>query len=275
MEITAAMVKALRDKTGLPMMDCKKALVETGGDEEKAIDWLRKAGLGRIRKMATRETTEGRVACHVDPQGQCAGIAELRCETAPVANTDDFINLAATMARHAAQSEAATPETLLEQPLSDDPSRKLSDFVHEVFNRIRENIKLARVGRLTGHLGYYVHHNGQVGVLLEMSEDCPAELKADVCMHITALNPGAVRREDVEPAEVEKERQVFAEEAKGKPEHIVEKMVTGKLNRLYSEFVLLEQPFVKDDKKSVGQVLMDVSPSLTVNRFLRFEVGGG
>jgi elongation factor Ts len=274
MQITAAMVKALRDKTGLPMMDCKKALTEAGGDEDKAIEWLRKAGLGRIQKMAARETAEGRIACHVDPRRQCAGIVELRCESAPVSGTEDFVNLANLAARQAAESEVADPQQLLEQPLADDPSRKLSDAMHDVFNRIRENMKLARAARLTGHVGQYVHHNAQVGVLVEMSEECPDQLKADVCMHIAALKPGALRREQVDPAEVERERQAVAEEAKGKPENIVEKIVTGKLNRWYSEFVLLEQPFAKDDKKSVARMLMDISPSLTVKRFLRFEVGG-
>jgi len=275
MGITAAMVKALRDKTGLPMMDCKKALTDAGGDETEAIELLRKAGLGRISKMAGRETTEGRIACHVDAEKGCAGIVELRCETGPVANTEDFINLTATIARQAAYCESPDAATIAEQPFLDDGSKKLADHVHEVFNRIRENIKIARVGRLSGHLGSYVHHNAQVGVLVEMSEACPDEVKADVCMHIAAMNPAALRREDVDPAEVEKERQVYAEEAKGKPEQIVEKIVAGKLGRWFSEFVLLEQPFVKDDKKSVGQMLMGVSPKLTVNRFLRFGVGGG
>jgi elongation factor Ts len=274
MEITAAMVKALRDKTGLPMMECKKALTEAGGDENEAMEVLRKLGAGKIRKMATREVTEGRIACHIDPEAKSAGIIELRCETSPVANTDDFINLAATLARQVAATDSPSPETIREQPLLDEPSKTLGAHMDEVFNRIRENMKIARVAKCTGNVGQYVHHNSQVGVLIEMSGDCSEELKADLCMHIAAMNPPCLRREDADPKEVEQQRAIFAEEAKGKPEPIVEKIVNGKLNRWYSEFVLLDQPFVKDDKKSVAQALKAASPDLTIARFVRYEVGG-
>jgi elongation factor Ts len=274
MAITAGMVKALRDKTGLPMMECKKALTEAGGDEDKAIEVLRRLGAGKIRKLASREATQGRIACHVDPQNARAGIVELRCETAPVANTGDFVNLAATIARHAAVADTPTAETIREQPFMDDPSRTLGDHIDEVFNRIRENMRIARVAQLIGNVGQYVHHNAHVGVLVEMSGDCPEELKADLCMHIAAMNPACTHREDADPKEVEQQKAVFAEEAKGKPEPIVEKIVSGKLNRWYSEFVLLEQPFVKDDKKSVDEVLKAAAPNLTVTRFVRYEVGG-
>jgi len=274
MAITAAMVKALRDKTGLPMMECKKALTEASGDEEKAIEVLRKLGAIKVRKFGSREVTEGRIACCVDPEAKRAGIVELRCETAPVANTDDFINLATTIAREAAVAEAPSPETIRQQPLIDDPSKTLGDHIDEVFNRVRENMRIARVAQVAGNVGQYVHHNGQVGVLVEMSGDCPEDLKADLCMHIAAMNPAYTRREDADPKEVERQKAVFAEEAKGKPEPIVEKIVTGKLNRWFSEFVLLEQPFVKDDKNSVARVLKAAAPDLTVRRFVRYEVGG-
>ena len=274
MAITAAMVKALRDRTGLPMMECKKALIEAGGDEEKAIKFLRKFAAGKIRKMASREATQGRIACFVDPQANRAGIVELRCETAPVANTEDFINLAATVARHVAAAPSPSGETIRTQPFMDDSSKTLGDHMDEVFSRIRENMKIARVGQLGGNVGHYVHHNAQVGVLVELNGECSQELKTDLCMHIAAMNPSCVRREDADPKEVEQQKAVYAEEAKGKPEPIVEKIVSGKLNRWYSEFVLLEQLFVKDDKKSVRQMLEATSPALTVTRFLRYEVGG-
>jgi len=274
MRITAAMVKALRDKTGLPMMECKKALEEAGGDEPQAIEILRKLSAGKLRKMASREVTQGRIACYVDPVSHRAGIVELRCETAPVANTADFINLAETLARQVAHAEAPTAESLRARPLVEDPARTVGDEMDAAFSRLRENIRIARVGQLSGHVGQYVHHNAQVGALVELSGDCPEELKTDLCMHIAAMNPACVRREEADPEEVAAQRAVYAEEARGKPEPIVEKIVGGKLNRWYSEFVLLEQPFVKDDKKSVGQVLKAISPELTVTRFLRFEVGG-
>lgn len=274
MAISAGMVMALRKKTGLPMMECKQALEQAGGDEEKAVELLRKKGMKQLSKRMGRATSEGRVACFVDPQTQRAGIVELQCETAPVAGTEDFINLANQLARHAAQMESPTPEALSDQPFLDDSSKKLGDIIHEVVNRLRENVKVARVGQLAGHIGQYTHHNSQVGVLVEMSAECPGEVSADVCMHIAAMRPACARREEVDPAQVEQERQIAAEQAQGKPENIIEKIVTGKLKSWYAEVVLLEQPFVKDDKKSVGQMLMGVAPDLTVQRFLRYEVGG-
>lgn len=274
MAITAAMVKALRQKTGLPMMECKKALTEAGGNEDQAIEILRKMGAGKIQKMASREATEGRIACFVDPETKRAGIVELRCETAPVAGNEEFVGLAEGLAQASALAESPTAETARELPLPSDASKTIGTLMDEVFNRMRENMKIARVAQLSGDVGHYVHHNGQIGVLIEMSGECSQELKTDLCMHIAALNPPCLRREDADPKEVEDQRAVFAAEAEGKPEPIVEKIVGGKMNRWYSEFVLLDQPFVKDDKKSVGQVLKSVSPDLTVARFIRYEVGG-
>jgi len=274
MDITSQMVKALRDKTGLPMMECKQALIEAQADEAKAIEILRKKGLGQLSKRAGRETTEGRIACFLDAAAGRGGIVELLCETAPVANTGDFINLAFQIARHAAYLDSATPDQVLDEPFRDDAARRVRDLLHDAVNRMRENIRVARVGSLSGYLGHYVHHNGQVGVLVELSADCPTELKADVCMHIAAMRPSWVRREEVDPQVVEMERRIAAEQVKDKPEHMIARIVDGKLNRWYSETVLLEQPFVKQDKKTVGQVLLEAVPGLTVRRFLRFEVGG-
>lgn len=273
MAITAGMVKTLRDKTGLPMMECKRALTEAGGDEKKAIEVLRTLGAGKLRKMASREATDGRIACYIDPQTKRAGIVELRCETAPVASTADFIDLATTIARQAATTDSPSAETIRAQPLVDNSSKTLAQHMDEVFNRIRENMKIARIAQLSGNVGQYVHHNAKVGVLVEMSGECPEELKTDICMHIASMDPPCIRREDADPKEVEQQKAVFAEQAKGKPENIVEKIVNGKLNRWYSEFVLLEQPFVKDDKKRVSEVLKGADPDLTVSCFVRYEVG--
>jgi len=274
MAITAGMVKALREKTGLPMMECKNALTEAGGDEAQAIEILRKKGASKMQKMASREATEGRIACFVDPEKKRAGIVELRCETAPVATNEDFIKLADAAAQATALAEAPTPDSVRDEKLPGDSSQTVGGLLDEVFNRIRENMQIARVAQLCGNIGVYVHHNSQVGVLIEMSGDCDDDLKADLCMHIAALNPPCLRREDVDQKDVEEQKAAFAEEAAGKPEPIVEKIVGGKLNRWFSEFVLLEQPFVKDDKQSVAAVLKAVSPDLTISRFVRFEVGG-
>lgn len=274
MQVTATMVKDMREKTGLPMMDCKKALLASDGDMNKAIEYLREQGVIKGEKMKNRAAGEGRIAVHVDRDKQVAGIVELRCETAPVANTDDFINLADTIARHVALAEAPSVDNLRDMPLLDEPGRTLGEFITDVFNRLRENIQIARVEKISGPVGHYVHFDGQKGVLVEFNQECPEEIGADISMHITAMNPPVVSRDQADPDEVAKQRAAFEAEAAGKPPQVVEKIVEGKLGRWFSEFVLLDQPFVKDDKKSVGEVLREVNPELTVKRFIRFEVGG-
>lgn len=275
MEITAAMVAKFRAKTGLSMMDCKNALVATNGDEDKALEWLRQQGKGRIEKAADREASQGRIAIFADAAAGKGGIIEMRCETAPVANTDDFIRLCNLTAKAVALSEAPTAENIVSAPSPNDPSRTIKDEIEHVFNRLRENMQVKRVAKLTGAVGSYVHFNGQSGTLVAMSAPCDESVKTDVCMHITAIKPKVTRREDVDPATIEKEKAAFAEEAKGKPPQVVEKIVSGKLDRWFSEFVLLEQPFVKDDKQSVSAFLNQVAKGLTVRRFLRYEVGVG
>jgi len=272
MEISAALVRELREKTGLPMMECKQALTEAQGDMAKAIEVLKRFGSAKISKMATRETSQGRIACHV--AGQRASIVEVLCETAPVANTDDFQALAKAIAEAAAALDAPTPDAVLAAPAPGHAGKTINDLKGEVFNRLRENIVIKRVACVSGHVAHYVHHNAQVGVVIALSGDCPAELRADVCMHIAAMNPPYLRRADVDAAAVEEERARAAEEAKGKPAQIIEKIVAGKLDRWYAEVVLLDQPFVKDDKHSVGQVLANAAAGLTVTQFHRFQVGG-
>ena len=274
MAITAGMVKALRDKTGLSMMDCKNALVESGGDEAKAIEILRERGLAKVAKMAEREAGEGRIGSFVDAEDQRAAIVELRCETAPVANTDDFKMLTDLVARQAAAHEAPTPENIRDAKLLDDLSRTVGDVINDVFNRLRENIQIARVTKVVGPTAQYVHFDGQKGALARFNGDCPAELGAGVCMHIVAMSPPCLKRADADPAEVQTERARYADDAKGKPPEIAEKIIEGKLGRWYSEFVLLEQAYVKDDKKSVGQALKEVRPDLTIEQFIRYQVGG-
>ncbi len=273
MAVTAEMVNALRKKTGLPMMDCKKALLHSGGNEAGAIDWLKEQGMVRSAKMADREAGDGRIACHVSADRSRGGIVELRCETAPVAGTQDFIELAQAAAEVAAGMDAPTPDAILKAPHPRKQGLTVGDQLNEVFNRIRENMKIARADSFRNTVGYYVHHDGRKGTMVSMSADCPNELRTDVCMHVTAIMPSALRREDVAAAEVDEQRKRFAEEAAGKPPQVAEKIITGKLDRWFAEFVLLEQPFVKDDKQSVGQVLKAAVPELTVSRFVRYEVG--
>ncbi len=274
MEISAAVVKAFRDKTGLPMMECKQALAEAKGDERLAEEILKKKGLVKIGKLADRETTQGRVVCHIDKAARAGAILKLSCETAPVANTEDFIKLSQQIARHAAATPNPTPESLRTVAFMDDRSRTLGDYMDEVVNRIRENVKIADVQRLAGVVGSYTHFNSQVAAMVEMNQECSDDTMKDICMHITSMRPAVVRREEVDPAEVQRERDAAAAQAGGKPPAVIEKIVEGKLSRWFAEFVLLEQPFVKDDKQSVAAVLNQASPGLTVNRFVRLAIGG-
>lgn len=272
MAITATMVKDLREQTGLPMMECKKALTEANGDMEGAIAWLKQNASQKMEKMQSRETSQGRVMVFVSEDGQKAGMVAMLCETAPVSETDDFINMSKLIAEVAAGMDAPSADTILEQP-NPKGSGTLADVKEEVFSRMRENMQVQGVASMSGHIANYVHHNGQVGVLVEFSDDCPAELRADICMHIAAMNPPYLKREDVPADAVNEAREQATREAAGKPEQIIEKIVTGKLDRWYSECVLLEQPFVKDDKQSVTQVLNAAKKDMTIKQFVRFQIG--
>lgn len=271
--ISAQAVKALRDRTGLPMMDCKKALVESGGDEEAAVETLRKKGADMAAKKAGRETSEGRIACFISPGGS-AGIVEVRCETAPVANGDDFKQLAFDIARQVAEgSSAANVEELLAQNMIGESTQTLQHRLLNVQNRIRENMVPVRFEKLDGPAASYEHHNGRVGVVLQLAEASDASLPNDVCMHIAAMQPQALSVDQLDPEKVDKEREILTEQARatGKPDNVLQKIVAGRMGKFYSETVLLEQPFVKDDKKKVGEVLKEAG--IEVRGFTRWEVG--
>ena len=255
--ITAAAVKSLRDKTGLPMMACKKALIEADGDEDKAVEALRMAGEKTAEKQAGRATSCGRIAIHTDPEARVGTIIELRCESAPVASNEEFVQLANDMAKQLAVGPGAkTPDELLAQPSPSKEGMTLKEQRDELYNRIRENFQFERLARIDGVCGGYAHHNGAVAVLLQVEGGTP-ELARDICMHIAALSPAALTKEDVDPALVEKERAILTEQARGegKPEAIIEKMVEGRLRNYFAERCLTEQPFVKaeDGKTTVGE----------------------
>jgi elongation factor Ts len=274
--ISAADVKALRDKTGLPMMDCKAALVEAGGDHEKATEILRKKGAAAAERKADRETAEGRIGCYVDRQRGVGALVELRCETAPVANNEGFVALANELAKSVALADGDTDvETLLARPVADDPAKTIRDRINDTVNVLRENMGLARAARLEGTLASYVHHNGQVGVLTKFEADrLDPQLAADICMQIAAMHPLAVSRDRIDPELVKKELEIARDQAAqtGKPEAILEKIAQGKLNKWYATCVLLEQPFVRDDKKTVEQVLK-AAGGVVVKDFVRLQVG--
>jgi len=273
-EITAVMVKNLRERSGLPMMDCKKALTATGGDEEAAMELLRKSGAAAAEKKAGRATSEGRIGAHVDTAKKAGALVELNCETAPVANNPEFKALADKIARHVALTGHTEPATLLKEPFVDDPKMTVTDVINDVLNRLRENMQVTRAVHQSGHVAAYVHHTGRIGVLVvaEGATD-KTDLLNDVCMHIAAMNPDALSRNDMPAALVAREEEIYREQIKasGKPENLIDKILVGKMNKFYAERVLLEQPFVKDDKKKVGDVLK--AAGVTVRSYTRLVVG--
>ena len=255
-EITAAMVKELRDETQLPMMDCKKALAEAGGDKEAAKQALREKGLKLMDGRRDRTTEEGRIAISASVGQPASAIIELQVESAPVAGNDDVIALANDLAKQLATGPgAASPDELWEQPSTSQEGKTLKDIKDDLENKIREVFKLARIERVDGTCGGYVHFDGKSAVLLEV-EGGNDELAKDVSMHVAAMKPSATTVDDLDPEIVAKERATLVEAAKqeGKPENIIEKMVDGRMRNFFAEQVLTEQPFVKDDKQSVGKI---------------------
>jgi elongation factor Ts len=274
-EISAAAVKTLREQTGLPMMDCKKALQESAGDIERAVEWLRKKGAKVMEKRAGRAATAGRIAIYVAPDEQRSSMVDLRCESAPVANTKEFAQLANDMAQQLAVGPgAATPEELLAQPSPSGKGRTLKEQFEELNNRIREVFKVERIARIDGRSGGYAHHNAAAGVLLEF-EGGNGEVARDICMHVAALRPAVVHKEELDPVAVDKEREILSAQARqeGKPESIIAKMVEGRLRDFYAKSCLAEQPIaneMKFGKKNVAQVAKDAGMKLV--RFVHWEL---
>jgi len=273
--IPAEAVKQLRERTNLPMMKCKEALTRAGGDMQKAIDLLRAEEKGLEVKFGGREATEGRIAVFIDAAKGVAAILEMRCESAPVAKSDPFIKMTNDLVQLVAEKDPKTPEELA--GLTGSGGKLGSELVSEVMALIRENMKVHRFVRLTGgHFGSYVHHDGSVGVLVQASGDKgdPALLK-DVSMHVTAYvpTPVAARRDEVAAEVIAKETEIAMAKAvaTGKPANIAEMIAVGQMKTWYADHVLIEQPFVKDPSKTVGQLF--ASAGLEVVKFVRYKVG--
>jgi elongation factor Ts len=284
-EITATAVAKLRKMSGQGMMDCKKALSETGGDLDKAMELLRKKGLATLAKRAGRDTTEGRVVCKISEDGKTAVIASLCCETDFVAKSEDFVQAADLLAQYAFKASADSgAEALLETELK---GRKFSDILTDTVSKTGEKVEIGDYYRYTlsgtGTFGSYVHFNGKVGALIEIETDSEAVAQAvrqvanEIAMHITAINPLGLDKDSIDPAVLEKERAIAAEQVKDKPANIVDKIVEGKIGKFLKDNCLLEQPFVKDDSMTVGQVLANAAKAAggqaKIKRFVRVEIG--
>lgn len=273
-EISAADVKKLRERTGLPLMDCKSALAEAAGDMDKAIEVLRKKGNQLLSKRADRETAFGRFGIHSAIGHQAGAMVELKCESAPVAGHEEFVQLANDLARALAENpNVSDPEKLLDCPSPSHSGLSLREQKDELFNRIREVFNIGRMQRIDGSTGGYSHNSGTVAGVLIGVEGGSDEVAKDVCMHIAAMRPKSLTKEELDPTLIDKEREILREAAlkEGKPVNIVDKMVEGRLRNFFAESVLLEQPFVKDDKQSVGQFAQ--GKGMKIRKYVHWVLG--
>jgi len=273
MSVTAETVRQLRERTGAGMMECKKALVETQGNLDAAAELMRKQGLAKADKKATRVAAEGVIAIERAADGKGAAMVEVNCETDFVAREQDFRGFAADVARLAAAGGAANLDALLAAPLQAGES--VDERRRALVAKIGEKISVRRMTRLasTGTLGSYLHGT-RIGVLVALDGGTP-ELAHDLAMHIAASNPRYINASDVPEAEVAKEREILSEQSlkEGKSADIVAKMVAGRLRKSLAEITLLGQPFVKDPERTVEALLKEAGAK--VREFQRFEVGAG
>ncbi|WP_046175029.1 translation elongation factor Ts [Domibacillus indicus] len=275
MAITAQMVKELREKTGAGMMDCKKALVETDGNLDQAIDYLREKGIAKAAKKSDRIAAEG--TTFIASEGNTAVILEVNAETDFVAKNENFQTLVKEIAAHLLAKKPASVEEALAQTMEN--GKTVDTYISEAISKIGEKITLRRFEVRTkgdnAAFGEYLHMGGRIGVLAMVEGTTDASAAKDVAMHAAALNPKYVSRDQVSEEEVERERKVLTEQAlnEGKPENIVAKMVEGRLGKFFEEVCILDQSFVKDPDQKVRQFLE--SKGATLTEFVRYEVGEG
>ncbi|QOY34502.1 translation elongation factor Ts [Anaerobacillus isosaccharinicus] len=274
MAISASMVKELRERTGAGMMDCKKALTETDGDMEKAIDLLREKGIAKAANKADRIAAEG--LTFVEVQGNKAVIVEINSETDFVSKNENFKNLVANVAKTVLAGNPADVEAAL--ALSYEEAT-LQDYINTQIAKIGEKLSLRRFEIVektdADAFGAYLHMGGRIGVLAVLAGTTDEDTAKDVAMHVAAINPKYISRDEVSQEEVAREREVLTQQAlnEGKPENIVAKMVEGRLSKYFEDICLLDQPFVKDGDQKVGKYVSN--KGATVKSFIRYEVGEG
>lgn len=274
--ISASIVNELRKKTGAGMMDCKKALMESNGDMEKAIDYLRKKGQKISANRADRDAGEGAVIALTSSDASYGVVVELNCETDFVAKNEDFVALANQIAQVALANKPTSLDGLKELELN---GVKISDRLVEEMAKIGEKIEVSSYALLEGtSVVSYIHYGNRIGVLVAMNQSLNADIEAagkDVAMQIAAMNPISLSKDDVPADVIEREIEIGKDQARqeGKPEDMVEKIALGKLNKFYKESTLLNQEFVKDSSKSIAQMLDGVHKGLTVTAFKRIALG--
>ena len=280
-QITAGAVKALRDRTGAGMMDCKRALIEAEGDTERAIDLLRKAGAAKAAKRVARTVSEGTI--QVAMRDGSASMVEVLSETDFVARSDAFETFSKDLARRMLDLPAGDGETLEGRAILDLPGGgEIESGLNELRVQVGENVQVGRAVRYDlgagGGFASYVHFGNRIGVLVEISDAGDAALEAarGIAMHAAATNPQGVSSDDIPAELVERERALLTEQAleEGKPPSITEKIVSGRMRKFFEENALLWQSYVRDPDRKVKDVLSDVGQGVAVRRFVRFEVGG-
>ena len=290
--ITAKDVAELRARTGAGMMDCKKALEEAGGAMDAAVDILRTKGIAKAEKRADRSASEGQIVTWVAPDGTAASMIEINSETDFVGRNDEFIALAKQMCEQVAKDvsvdgvvKVGAEGAYHAAPWHADASRTVGEVVKAASAKTGENVVLKGIARFAakaGHtVGFYLHFNGKVGVLVEVAGitgDAAKTLANTIAEHIAAGVPApavAVDRAGVDAALVAREREIFVQQAidSGKPKAIAERMVEGRINKFFGEIVLTEQPWVREDSKTIGQVIKEAGAGAAVVRFARFKMG--
>lgn len=290
MAITASMVKELREMTGAGMMDCKKALAQTAGDMDKAVEFLREKGLAAAEKKAGRIAAEGLVATNVSADGKVASIVEVNSETDFVAKNEKFQSYVAEVAAQAASTTATDIEAFLSEAWAPDTNMTVKEALAAQIAVIGENMNIRRFEKIVAENGFvesYIHAGGRVGVLVEVEttvvNDQTKAVAKDVAMQIAAIAPKYLSSDEVPADYKEHEKEILKAQAMNenpdKPENIIEKMIIGRLNKQLKEVCLLEQAFIKDEdltvKKYVETVAKEIGADITIKSFVRFETGEG
>ncbi len=274
MDITAQMVKELRDRTGAGMMDCKKALKECNGDIDSAIDMMRKAGQAKADKKSSRVAAEGVIDFLADKEKNNACLVEVNCETDFVAKDENFLNFVSKVSSLSLSNFTGNLDEFVSQKINDGKS--LEELRLELVSKVGENVQIRRIKVIegnNGHIGSYLHGK-KIGVVICLS-DKNEDLAKDIAMHIAAMKPIAIQEKDISKDIIDKERDIYLAQASesGKPKEIIEKMVDGKLKKFLNEVTLLSQQFVKDPDTSIGALLE--KSNCEVLDFFRYEVGEG
>jgi elongation factor Ts len=281
MDITSEIIKKLRDRTGAGMMDCKRALESTGGDMEKAVEFLRKKGAAVGAKRADRAAKEGVIVTRVSADGGTGVAVEVNCETDFVGRSDDFTRFATVVAEAIATHAPGSPDLLSGLVAG---GKTLAEHQNDILAKVGEKIEIRRfeiMKAANGAVSAYTHLGNKIGVLVELSgpRDAAALVGRDIAMQIAAMNPAVVSREQVEKGAIERELDVYKAQAKneGKPDHILERIATGRLEKFFQEICLTEQTYIKDGTKTVKDVIQEAGAKtgapLAIVRFVRYQLG--